>query len=110
MGSGAPAWPRAGGLVCDAAGFIAVDAHQRSISHCRIFAVGDVAARQDRGLPHSGVHAVFAGPVLAANLRSALAGREPVRSYTVPLFYNLDAVGKFTAEQQLWGGAASAPL
>ena len=88
MGSGAPAWPRAGGLVCDAAGFIAVDAHQRSISHSRIFAVGDVAARQDRALPHSGVHAVFAGPVLAANLRSALAGREPVRSYT-PRWNNL---------------------
>jgi Tfp pilus assembly protein PilE len=28
----------------------------------------------------------------------------------VPLFYNLDAVGKFTAEQPLSGGAASAPL
>lgn len=28
----------------------------------------------------------------------------------VPLFYNLDAVGKFSAEQSLSGGAASAPL
>lgn len=28
----------------------------------------------------------------------------------VPLFYNLDAVGKFSAEQPLSGGAASAPL
>lgn len=27
----------------------------------------------------------------------------------VPLFYNLDAVGKFNAEQSLSGGAASAP-
>jgi len=81
IGSGAPEWPGQGGLACDAEGFIAVDAQQRSISHPHIFAVGDVAARQDRAIPHSGVHAVFAGPVLAANLRAVMAGKEPKRSY-----------------------------
>ena len=81
IGSGAPGWVRASGLATDAAGFIAVDAYQRSTSHPHIFAAGDVAARIDRPLPHSGVHAVFAGPVLAANLRSAKAGEPPRKTY-----------------------------
>ncbi len=80
-GSAAPDWVRASGLACDPAGFIAVDAHQRSLSHPHIFAAGDVAARSDRPLGRSGVHAVKAGPVLAANLRRALAGQTPRRSY-----------------------------
>ncbi len=81
LGSGAPDWPGESGLAVDADGFIAVDAHQRSISHPTIFAVGDIAARQDVAVTHSGVHAVHAGPVIAANLRSALSGTEPARSY-----------------------------
>jgi NADH dehydrogenase FAD-containing subunit len=81
LGSGAPPWPRASGITCDAAGFVAVDGQQRSISHPHIFATGDVAARQDRAIPHSGVHAVFAGPILAANLRAAAAGSEPSQTY-----------------------------
>ncbi|PLK23647.1 hypothetical protein C0V72_08380 [Porphyrobacter sp. TH134] len=80
-GSAAPGWVRASGLASDAAGFIAVDAHQRSVSHPHVFAAGDIAARIDRPLAHSGVHAVFAGPVLAANLRSIAAGKPPTRSY-----------------------------
>lgn len=82
LGSAAPEWPRAGGLACDDQGFIAVDAHQRSTSHPHIFAAGDVAARQDRKVPHSGVHAVHAGPVLAANLGAAMRGERPRQSYT----------------------------
>jgi NADH dehydrogenase FAD-containing subunit len=81
LGSAAPAWARASGLAVDARGFIAVDAHQRSLSHQQIFAVGDVAARSDRPLAHSGVHAVFAGSALAANLRSGLAGQPPACVY-----------------------------
>lgn len=88
MGSAAPDWPGASGLDCDEDGFIAVDRDQRSTSHPYIFAVGDVAARQDRDVPHSGVHAVFAGPVLADNLRSVLGGRSPSRSYR-PRWNNL---------------------
>lgn len=81
LGSAAPYWARASGLACDAAGFISVDQHQQSVSHPHIFAAGDVAARIDRPLAHSGVNAVFAGPVLAANLRAALAGEAPARAY-----------------------------
>lgn len=80
-GSAAPGWVRASGLATDEAGFLLVDAHQRSTSHPHIFAAGDVAARADRALAHAGVHAVFAGPVLAANLRSALAGEPPRSAY-----------------------------
>jgi NADH dehydrogenase FAD-containing subunit len=82
LGSAAPDWPGASGLACDTAGFIAVDAFQRSLSHPHIFAVGDVAARSDRAVAHSGVHAVHAGPVLAANLRAALDWQSPPDSYT----------------------------
>jgi NADH dehydrogenase FAD-containing subunit len=81
LGSAAPGWARESGLAVDAAGFIAVGPDQRSASHPHIFAAGDVAARTDRQLAHSGVHAVFAGPVLAANLRAALAGDELRASY-----------------------------
>ena len=81
LGSGAPDWPRASGLECDADGFIAVDRYQRSLSHPHIFAVGDVASRADTQVAHSGVHAVHAGPVMAANLRAALSGAEPGRTY-----------------------------
>lgn len=80
-GTAAPAWVRESGLAVDAGGFALVDAQQRSLSHPHIFAAGDVAARADRALAHSGVHAVKAGPVLAANLRSVLAGEAPQRAY-----------------------------
>lgn len=88
LGSAAPGWARASGLAVDAAGFIAVGPDQRSALHPHIFAAGDVAARTDRPLAHSGVHAVFAGPVLAANLRSALIGQPPRARY-YPRWNNL---------------------
>ncbi|TAD75268.1 MAG: hypothetical protein EAY70_10785 [Sphingomonadales bacterium] len=80
-GSAAPGWLRASGIAADAAGYMAVDAQHCSISHPHILAAGDVAARADRPLAHSGVHAVFAGPVLAANLRALLDGHTPRRAY-----------------------------
>lgn len=88
LGSAAPPWLGPSGLALDDGGFVAVDAHQRSVSHPHIFAAGDVAARTDRQLAHSGVHAVFAGPVLAANLRSVLAGA-PVRAAYHPRRHSL---------------------
>ena len=81
VGSGAPRWPKACGLPVDDEGFIRVDQHQRTCGFPAIFATGDVARRTDRYLPHSGVHAVYAGPVLAENLRRAMAGKPPQRSY-----------------------------
>ncbi len=82
IGSMAPSWPEKSGLAVDARGYIMVDQYQRSVSHPHILATGDVAARQDRTVAHSGVHAVRAGPVLAANLRSIVACAQPSQSYS----------------------------
>ena len=81
IGSGAPDWPRACGLPVDETGFIRVDKHQRVCGFPALFAAGDAARRTDREIGHSGVHAVYAGPVLAENLRRVLAGKQPRRSY-----------------------------
>lgn len=88
LGSAAPEWPGKGGLATDTRRFIAVDRYQRSTSHPHVFAVGDVASRSDRHIPHSGVHAVLAGPKLAANLRAAMAGERPREVYR-PRWNNL---------------------
>jgi len=72
-GARALPWLQTSGLACDAEGWVTVDASHRSRSHPAIHAAGDVCARDTPGFAHSGVHAVHAGPVLAANLLAALA-------------------------------------
>lgn len=74
-GARPPAWLRNSGLALDEQGYVLVDAQHRSISHPNVFAAGDVCMRSDIQLAHSGVHAVFAGPVLAHNLIAAIDGR-----------------------------------
>lgn len=82
--SGAAAAPflAAAGLGCDPAGAIQVDAGLRSITHPFVFAAGDCAALyreldQDQADPKSAARAMRAGPLLATNLRRAVAGRQP---------------------------------
>lgn len=79
-GSRAPRWLASSGLACTAKGFIAIGADLHSLSHPYILAAGDIVERADRRLPRSGVHAVKAGPVLAANLRAA-AGKGRAAEY-----------------------------
>jgi pyridine nucleotide-disulfide oxidoreductase family protein len=79
-GARAPRWLGRSGLELDANGYVAVDEFYRSLSHNDVFAAGDVSARQDVAVARSGVHAVHAGPVLAANLLAALQGRR-MRTY-----------------------------
>jgi pyridine nucleotide-disulfide oxidoreductase family protein len=62
-------------LALDELGYLLVDQQQRSISHGNVYAAGDICVRTDIRLSRSGVHAVFAGPVLANNLLSKLTGK-----------------------------------
>jgi pyridine nucleotide-disulfide oxidoreductase family protein len=73
-GAAPPSWLKVSGLRLDEQGYVAVDAHHRSLSHSRVFAAGDVCSRQERHFARSGVHAVRAGPMLANNLAAALSG------------------------------------
>ncbi len=68
------------GLQLDGGGFIAVDEYFQSLSHPGVFAAGDVCRRLDGTLAPSGVNAVRAGAVLAANLKQLGAAR-PMRAY-----------------------------
>lgn len=79
-GAAAPTWLQGTGLALDTRGFIRVDAHLRSVTDGRVFAAGDIAAIDGHPVPKSGVYAVRAGPVLAANLRRSLDGR-PLRRF-----------------------------
>src|SRR5215216_3468068 len=71
----APArWLAKTGLPLDARGFLKVDDTLRVCGRDDVFAAGDTIAFSSRALPKSGVYAVRAGPVLAANIRRALTG------------------------------------
>ena len=80
-GGVAPCWLQVRGPTLSSSGYVLVDAGQRSVSHPELFAAGDVCTRVDIQVERSGVHAVHAGPVLAANVLDALAGRAPRRRY-----------------------------
>lgn len=69
------AWLAGTGLTLDAQGFIRVDAMLRALDRDDVFAAGDTIAFDPRAIPRSGVYAVRAGPVLAANIRATLTGR-----------------------------------
>lgn len=71
-GSSPPHWLTTSQLALDEHGYISVDASHRSISHPQVFAAGDVCARTDTIMARSGVHAVFAGPVVAHNLIASI--------------------------------------
>jgi NADH dehydrogenase FAD-containing subunit len=93
IGSDAPAWVAASGLALDGVGFVRVGATLQSASHANVFATGDVIVRDDAPHPRSGVFAVRAGPVLAANLRAHVAGGTLQGFHPSPRSLNLLATG-----------------
>ncbi|HYU68525.1 MAG TPA: FAD-dependent oxidoreductase [Burkholderiales bacterium] len=104
-GACAPSWIARSGLATDPRGFVAVSDTLQSRSYPEIFAAGDVASVIGEPRPKSGVFAVRQGPVLARNLRLALAGEapEPFRSPTRSLA--LISCGDRYAVAS-WGGLA----
>ena len=70
-----PGWLAGSGLALDADGFVRVDDTLRATGREDVFAAGDVSVFDSRPLPRSGVYAVRAAPLLAANLRAAATGR-----------------------------------
>jgi selenide,water dikinase len=96
-------WPGLAGLAVDARGFIAVDGTLRSISHPRIFAVGDIASLTDRDCPKAGSVALRQGRYLAANLHAALTGA-PLGSFQPPAAV-LSLIGTGDGYAVAWRGA-----
>jgi selenide,water dikinase len=92
-GSDAPAWLAGSGLALDDRGFVRVGATLQSASHASVLAAGDLIVRDDVTHPRSGVYAVRAGPVLAANLRALVGGAPLVPFVPQPRSLNLLALG-----------------
>jgi pyridine nucleotide-disulfide oxidoreductase family protein len=72
-GSAAHPWIRAAGFTTDERGYLLTNDFLQSVSHPEVFGAGDCATQEGRAYPKAGVFAVRAAPVLAANLRAAIA-------------------------------------
>jgi selenide,water dikinase len=92
-----------GDLPLDARGFVRIEPTLEVSGAPRLFAVGDCASLA--GMKKAGVYAVRAGPILAQNLRRALAG-EPLERYAPQReFLSLLNLGDGTALGVKWGFA-----
>ncbi|MGG5886597.1 selenide, water dikinase SelD [Falsiroseomonas sp. HC035] len=103
-GAAPPAWLTDIGLTRCPAGFIAVDAALRSLSHPQVFVAGDLATVAAHPRPRAGVFAVRQGAPLAENLRRALAGEAP-RPFT-PQRRHLALVSTGSQAIASWGSTA----
>ncbi|WP_235300018.1 FAD-dependent oxidoreductase [Synechococcus sp. GFB01] len=110
-GSHGPPWLAAAGLPCDATGRILTEASLRVEGSERIFASGDCGVIRSAQRPPSGVWAVRAAAILAANLERGLRGR-PLRRWR-PQQRALQLLGVGGAGQPravaLWGPWALGP-
>jgi selenide,water dikinase len=69
-------WLAQSGLACDADGFMLIEDTLQSANCATVFGAGDCASSAMHPRPKAGVYAVRQGPVLAHNLRRALAGAD----------------------------------
>ncbi len=110
-GSHAPAWLASSGLPCDGRGRLFTSASLEVEGAAGIFASGDCGVIRQAPRPPSGVWAVRAAPVLAANLERSLAGR-PTRLWR-PQRRALQLLGDGDPRQPqalaLWGPLAFGP-
>jgi selenide, water dikinase len=74
----APAWFVGAGFACDRRGFLAVGPTLQVINDADVFAAGDCASLVETPREKAGVHAVRAGPPLAANLRRHASGQAAI--------------------------------
>lgn len=107
-GAAAHEWIRESGFATDDHGFLLTNDVLQSPSHPNVFGAGDCVNLLGHPLPKSGVYAVRAAPVLAANLRAALEGK-PLQPFIANKRYlalistgERHAVGAYGAYS--WGG------
>ena len=106
-GSRAPDWLRDSGLQLDAQGYVAVNAHQQSTSHLRVFAVGDVASRIDHLASKTATQALQSGHGHAKRVWSAIQGLQipPTQSQPERLQFVDTSDGRAIVQ---WAGRAVA--
>ncbi len=84
-------------------GFVTVGKTLQSTTDPRIFAVGDCAHLEHAPRPKAGVFAVRAAPVLAANIRAAVSGKEPNAFRPQSRYLKLVSLGRKSALADKWG-------
>ncbi len=102
-GAAAPGWLKDSGLATDKRGFMLTNINMQSVKYANIFGVGDCATVEGHEVPKAGVFAVRAAPVLAANLRAALAGLPLTPHVPDPRYLALISTGRKHAVGT-WGG------
>ena len=111
-GSRGPHWLEASGLPTDARGRVLTDQRLVVNGHPRLFASGDCGVIETEPRPASGVWAVRAAPVLAANLERAIAGQPLRRWQPQRRALQLLGDGGFNGKPRataLWGPLALGP-
>jgi pyridine nucleotide-disulfide oxidoreductase family protein len=102
-GAGAHDWIKASGLAVDERGFLLTNDFLQSVTFADVFGAGDCATQEGRRYAKAGVFAVRAAPVLAANLRAAIAGTPLVPFRTDPRYMALISTGSKHAVG-VWNG------
>jgi selenide,water dikinase len=104
-GAAAHGWIADSGLATDKRGFLLTNTFMQSVRYANVFGAGDCATVEGHPMPKAGVFAVRAAPVLAENLRAALAGRPLTPHVPRPRYLALISTGRKGAVGT-WGSLA----